>query len=115
MIPDEVINFIEKTMETCKVELTAGGIRLAKAWIQRVIFQGNTLSSFLFVIAMMPLNHKLRKCNNEYNVKKSQGKVNHLMHMDDIKLFEKNEKELETLIQAVEIYSQEKEWDLPCQ
>ena len=28
------------------------------------------------------------------------------MHMDDIKLFEKNEKELETLIYTVRIYSQ---------
>ena len=29
------------------------------------------------------------------------------MYMDDIKLFVKNEKELETLIQAVRIYSQD--------
>ena len=29
------------------------------------------------------------------------------MYMDDIKLFAKNEKELETLIQAVRIYSQD--------
>ena len=32
--------------------------------------------------------------------------INHLMYMDDIKLFAKNEKELETLIHAVRIYSQ---------
>ena len=30
------------------------------------------------------------------------------MYMDDIKLFAKNEKELETLIHAVRIYSQDK-------
>ena len=30
------------------------------------------------------------------------------MYMDDIKLFAKNEKELETLIHAVKIYSQDK-------
>ena len=30
------------------------------------------------------------------------------MYMDDIKLFAKNEKELETLIQAVRIYSEDK-------
>ena len=35
----------------------------------------------------------------------SQEKINHLIYMDDIKLFAKNEKELETLIQAVRIYS----------
>ena len=34
-IPDKVIQFIEKTMETWKVELTAGGKGLAEVKIQR--------------------------------------------------------------------------------
>ena len=38
---------------------------------------------------------------------KSQEKINHLMYIDDIKLFAKNEKELETLIQIVRTYSQD--------
>ena len=38
---------------------------------------------------------------------RSQEKINHLMYMDDIKLFAKNEKELETLIHVVRIYSQD--------
>ena len=61
-IPDEVIQFIEKTMETCRVELTAGGKSLAEVKIQKGIFQKDALSPLLFVIAMMPLNHILRKC-----------------------------------------------------
>ena len=56
---------------------------------------------------MMPLNHILRKCTAGYKLSKSQEKINHLMYMDDIKLFAKNEKELETLIHAVRIYSQD--------
>ena len=36
---------------------------------------------------------------------KSQGKINHRMYMDDIKMFAKNEKGLETLIHAVRIWS----------
>ena len=54
---------------------------------------------------MMPLNHVLRKCTAGYKL--SKGKINHLMYMDDIKLFAKNEKELEILIHAVRIYSQD--------
>ena len=42
-ISDEVINFIEKTMKTRKVELTAGGRSLTKAKVQRGIFQGDVL------------------------------------------------------------------------
>ena len=97
-ISHEVINFIDKTMKTWRVELTARGRSLPEAKIRRGIFQGDALSPLLFIIAMMPLNHILRKC--------SAGNK-HLMYMDDIKLFVKNEKELETLIHAVRIYSQD--------
>ena len=104
-ISHEVINFIEQTMKTCRVELTAGGRSIAETKIQRGIFQ-DAQSPLLFIIAMMPLNHILRKCAAGYKLNKSQERINHLMYMDDIKLFAKNEKELEILIHAVRIYSQ---------
>ena len=46
-----------------KVELIAGGKTLE---IQGGIFQGDTLSPLLFVIAMMPLNPILRTCTGGY-------------------------------------------------
>ena len=98
-ISDEIINFIDKTMKTMKtVELTTGGRKLAETKIQRRIFQGDALSPLLFIIAMMRLNHILKKCTTGYKLGRSQEKVNHLMYRDHIKLFAKNEKELETLI-----------------
>ena len=105
-ISDEVIQFIEKTMETWKEELTAGGKILIEVKIQRSIFQGDPLSPFLFVIAMIPLNHILRKCTAKYKLTKSQEKINHLMFMDDIKLFSKNKKELETNTHSQNIQSE---------
>ena len=104
-IHDEVIKFIEKIMETWKVELTAGGKSLAEVKIQRSIFLRDALSPLLFVIAMMTLNHILRECTARYKLSKSRQKVNHLKYIDDIKMFAKNEKELEALIQAERIYS----------
>ena len=56
---------------------------------------------------MMPLNHIFRKHTAGYKLSISQKKVNHLKYMDDIKLFAKNEKELETLIHKVRIYSRD--------
>ena len=44
---DEVINFIEKAMKTWRVELTAGGRRLAEAKILRGIFQVDAVSPLL--------------------------------------------------------------------
>ena len=61
----------------------------------------------LLVIVMMPLNPIFRKCTGRYKLQESQGKINHLMYMDAIKLFAKNEKYLEILIQAVKIYSED--------
>ena len=107
-ISDEVINFIEKTMKTWRVELTGGTRSLAKTKVQRGIFPGDTLSPLLFISVMMPLNYILRKCTAGYKLSKLQEKINHLMYIDDIKLFAKNEKEPETLIHAVRIYSQDR-------
>ena len=71
-ISHKIINFIEKNMNHWRVELTAGGKSLAETKIQRGIFQGDALSLLLFIIAMMPLNHILRKCTAGYIARKDQ-------------------------------------------
>ena len=92
IISEEVINLFEKTIKTWRVELTAGGQSFVETKIQRGIFHGNALSLLQFIIAMMPLQHILRKCTAGNKLTKSQEKINHLMYMDDIKLFANNEK-----------------------
>ena len=106
-ISHEVINFIEKDIKTWRVESTVGGSSLSEAKIQKGIFQGDALSPLLFIIAMISLKYILRKCTAGYKLSRSQEKINHLMYLDDIKLFTKNMKELETLIYAIKIYSQD--------
>ena len=86
----EEIKFIENAMENWRVELTAVGQSFAEMKIQRGIFQGDAVSQFLSVTAMVPLNYILRKCTGECKLYKSQEKINHLMYIDDIKLFAKN-------------------------
>ena len=92
-ISDEAINFIEKTMKTCRGKLTAGVRSFTETKIQRGVFQGDALSFLLFITAMMSLNHILRKRTAENKLSRSQEKINHLLYMDDIKLFAKNEKD----------------------
>ena len=46
----------------------------------------------------MPLNDTLKKCKSDYKFTKSQEKINHLMFMDDCKIFAKNKNQLETHI-----------------
>ena len=59
----------------------------------------------------MPLNHKPRKCSAGYKLSRSQEKINHLMYMDGIKLFAKNEEELENQLHTVRTYSQDIEME----
>ena len=74
------------------MELTAGGRSLGETKIQRGIFQGHVLLPLILIIAIMPLNHILRKCTVGYKLSKSQEKTNHLMNMDDMKIFAKKMK-----------------------
>ena len=50
-ISDNIRNLIEKSMTKWKVELTSGGERLGEVKIKRGIFQGDSLSPILFVVA----------------------------------------------------------------
>ena len=70
-ISDEVIKFTEKTMGSLRVKLIAGK-SLAEVKIQRGIFQGDALSTLLFVIAMIPLSPILGKCRSGFKLHKSQ-------------------------------------------
>ena len=56
---------------------------------------------------MMPLNYTLRKWTAGSKISRSYEKINELMYVYDVKLFAKNEKELETLIHRVRINSQD--------
>ena len=56
---------------------------------------------------MMLYIHMLGKYTGRYKFSQWQERVNQQTYMDDIKLFTKNEKGLETLMHAVSIYSQD--------
>ena len=59
----------------------------------------------LFVIGLIPLSHILRKVTAGYRVGEGkQRRINHLLFMDDLKLFARNEKEAEKLTNTVRIF-----------
>ena len=47
----------------------------------------------------------LRKVNAGYEMIKDRCRINHLLYMDDLKLFAKNEKDIDSLVQTVRIFS----------
>ena len=95
----------KKFDEFMEVELSSGKETLAQVNIRRGIFQGDSFSPLLFVIALIPLTLILRKCKNGYNFSRTKDKINHLLYMDDLKLFAKEEAGLDALIQTVRVFS----------
>ena len=80
-ISDNIQRFLEKTMKTWRVELTCVNQQLGEVNIKRGIFQGDTLSPLLFVVAMIPLTHVLRKMKSGYEFTKNKEKINRLLYM----------------------------------
>ena len=91
-VADNVIKFIKRSMKSWNVNLSSNGEFLANVKIKRGIFQGDSLSPLLFVVCLIPLTQILRKVKCGYALKNGD-KLNHLLFMDDLKLFAKDERE----------------------
>ena len=52
---------------------------------------------------MIPMTWVLQRMEVGYQLKKGGNRINHLMFMDDIKLFRKGTKEIDTLVQTIRI------------
>ena len=80
--------------------LCSGNSELGEVEIKRGISQVS-LSSLVFVLALIPLRLILRKGKAAYEFSESKEKINHLLFMDDLKLYSRSEKELDSLVQTV--------------
>ena len=79
---------------------------LGEVPVKKGIFQDDALSQMLFVISLIPLTHILRTANSGYEFRIEEA-TNHLLFMDDFKLYSKRERPLDSLIQAVTIFSED--------
>ena len=98
---DNIIGLIKQSMNKWKTNLYVDGKLLGSVPIRRGIFHGDSFSPLLFVIALLPLTHILRKTGMGYQLEKNGAKVNYLFFMDDLKLHGKNGKEIESLIKTI--------------
>ena len=101
-IANNVRNFLEKSMEQSKLSLTSNGEGLGEVDKKRGIFQAGSLSALLFVLSVVPLSLILRKVNASYELKKKEYRLNHLLFMNDLKLFSKSEEQVNSLVKEVE-------------
>ena len=84
-IAENIKRLLMTSMKSWKTELTSCGEVLTEFRIRRGI-QGDSLSPLLFVMSLIPLTMVLRKAKagSQFN---GGEKTNHLLYMDDLKLY----------------------------
>ena len=107
-----VNSFVNTSLKQWNTELTAGNQRLGNVKIKSGIFEGDSLSPLLFVLVVIPLTLVLRQTKVSYEVKKVGKKINHLLFMDDLKLFPKNEDQIDSLVNTVNFFQRASKWRL---
>ena len=106
-VADNIKTLLVNSMEKWRVMLGAGNSELGERNIKRGIFQGDSLYLSVFVLALIPLSLVLRKAKAVYEFSGIKGKINNLLFMDDLKLYSRNEKELDLLIQKIRAFSED--------
>ena len=87
-----------------------GTITIKDISIKRGIFQGDSLSPLIFCMALDPLSKLLNNNNMGYNLSQGRRKdptktINHLLFMDDLKVYTSSDDELKRVLEQVHDFS----------
>ena len=106
-VAGNIKSLLVNSMGKWKVMLCSGNSKFGEIEIKRGIFQGDSLSPLLFVLAMIPLSLILRKAKAACEFSEGKEKINHLLFMDDLKLYRRSEKGLDSLVQTLRVFSED--------
>ena len=100
-------NFMKESMRQWRTTMilshTTGTLTSRQIKIKSGIFQGDSLSPLLFCLSLAPLSGMLNDTKCGYEV---QGqKISHLLYMDDLKTYARNDNEQKKLLDTVKTFS----------
>lgn len=110
-INNNIIQLISSAMETWSTTLYISNgertLQTRKISIRRGIFQGDSLSALWFCVGLNPLSNTLSQANYGFKIKSHNQEyvLNHLLYMDDLKLYANSQDQLEKLVQITENFS----------
>ena len=61
----------------------------------------------MLVLPLIPLSLILRKAKAAHEFSESKEKINHLLFMNDLKLYSRSEKGLDSLVQTVHVFNED--------
>jgi len=103
------VEFLRRSMTMWETRLCIRGekeqVEMGSSKIKRGIFQGDALSPLLFCIALFPISKELQRTQKGYQIDKSSEPISHLLYVDDLKIFAKDEAEMTSLVQTVRTIS----------
>ena len=105
--PRNVIVLLKNSMKDWKTNLFSGKSPLGAVNINRGNFQGDSLSPLLFVITLIPLTLVLRKLKQGYSFGNGKPRLNHLMFMDDLKLYGSSESDINSLVRTTKLVTED--------
>ena len=106
-INNKTVQFLSKCMEKWNTQLTINNQKIGQCRIRRGIFQGDSLSPLLFITAMIPLSKVLNATKKGYQLDNNGKRINHLLYMDDLKLYGKNKAEIDSSTSTVYQFSKD--------
>ena len=98
---ENIVNLLKETMKNWRTNLICSNTDLGAVKISRGIFQGDTLSPLLFVVSLLPLKLVLRKMKQGYSFGKGKSNLNHLLFVDDLRLYGGSQPDIDSLTQTV--------------
>ena len=111
-INPSIINFLEHTMQLWSTSFTlrskGSNIQTKPIPIKRGIFQGDCLSALWFCIALNPLSNLLNNSSLGFPIRSNRGtrySLNHLLYMDDLKIYASKTDHLEYLLNTTMQFS----------
>jgi hypothetical protein len=101
-----ITRILKKLIENWKIQIMDKTEPILEKRVERGILQGDSLSPLLFVLCMDPLSRRL---NSLYPKLEIEGEnenylCNHLLFVDDLKLFARDDKTLEAMMRETKAF-----------
>ena len=107
-VANNISHLLSKSMESWQTISMSGYEDLGGKIFREESFREIPPSLLLFVIGLTALSHILLKVNAGYQLGKGQyKKINHLLLMDDLKLYGNGEKEAKRLTNTIRVFSKD--------